>query len=301
MSSDKYTLGVDIGGTNLRMGLVSCDGELFAFEKQKSETVAGDNAVLLLGNCIEDYISRHNVRDRVEAACIGFPATVNKARTTVLNAPNIKGFDGVPVGMILRERLGIPVYIEKDVNLLLIGDMLALATDALNVVACYIGTGIGNAIMIDGNIITGANGVAGELGHIPFGDSKDICGCGNIGCAEAVAGGVYLAKLREQEFTGTEMDELFAVHGGHPQLTEYTERLARIIAAEVNIIDPELLLLGGGVVEMKSFPKESFEAEIMSHVRRPLPYSNLKIVYSPTDDGTNGVIGAGLSAWRKIK
>lgn len=298
MSSDGYTLGVDIGGTNIRLGLVSLGGEIKSLERYSSGEVSGDEAVLKLGALLEDYINRNGTP---EAACIGFPATVDKGRETVLNAPNLQGFDGVPVGRELTERLGFPVFIEKDVNLLLMGDMSKLELTASDVVACYVGTGIGNAIMIGGQLVTGANGVAGELGHIPFGDCDKICGCGNVGCAEAFCGGGYLAELGTARFSGTEMRELFVRHGDDPLLSEYTERLGRVIAAEVNIIDPEILLLGGGVIEMREFPRERLAEVILSHTRRPLPHDNLKIVYSPVGNGTNGVLGAGLQAWRKIK
>ncbi len=299
MSSDKFTLGIDIGGTNFRMGLISKDGGLSAYEKRPSAEISGDDAVGKLGDAIVGYLRRNAAE--VGAVCIGFPAAVDKARTTVLNAPNLVGFDGVPVGSVLSERLNLPVYIEKDVNLLLTADLKELGSCADDVVACYIGTGIGNAIMIGGRLVTGANGVAGELGHIPFGDSTEVCGCGNVGCAEALCGGVHLARIRDEYFSETEMGELFVKHGEHPLLREYIERLARVIAAEINIIDPELLLLGGGVVEMKAFPKDRLLAAILSHTRKPLPHDNLKIAYSPAGDGTNGVIGAGIIAWRKIK
>lgn len=298
MSSNKYTLGVDIGGTNIRLGLVSTGGEIKALERYSSGKVSGVGAALKLGALLEDYIQRNGVP---EAVCVGFPATVDKRKETVLNAPNLCGFDGVPIGRELTECLGIPVFIEKDVNLLLMGDMSKLELTASDVVACYIGTGIGNAIMIGGQLVAGANGVAGELGHIPFGDCDKICGCGNVGCAEAVCGGGYLADLRSEMFHGTEMCELFISHANDALLTEYTERLGRVITTEVNIIDPEILLLGGGVIEMKGFPRERLTDVILTHTRRPLPHDNLKIVYSPVGDGTNGVLGAGLYAWRKIK
>lgn len=298
MSSDKYTLGIDIGGTNFRLGLVSRDGELTAFEKRPSAEISGENAADKLCAAIVDYLKRNGVS--VAAVCIGFPAAVDKARTTVLNAPNLAGFDGVSVGSVLSERLGLPVYIEKDVNLLLIADLADTSCEAEDVAACYVGTGIGNAIMIGGRLLVGANGVAGELGHIPFGDGNARCGCGNIGCAECVSGGVYLARLREECFSDTEMGELFTRHGGHPRVAEFLERLSRVIAAEINIIDPEVLLLGGGVIEMADFPKSDFEARILAHVRKPLPHGTLKIMYSPAGDGTSGVRGAGLYAWRKV-
>ena len=299
MSSDRYTLGIDVGGTNLRLALTDENGKLAAFEKRSSAEISGENAAEKLGDVIIGYLKRNGAE--VAAVCIGFPAAVDKAKKTVLNAPNLSGFDGMPVGEMLTERLGVPVFIEKDVNLLLVGDLKNMDITSEDVVACYVGTGIGNAIMIGGKLIAGASGVAGELGHIPFGDCDGACGCGNVGCAETVAGGVYLANLRKTNFTETEMSELFVKHGEHPLLREYIRRLARVIAAEINIIDPELLLLGGGVIEMAGFPKARFESEIMSHVRKPLPYGNLKIAYSPAEDGKNGVVGAGIIAWRKIK
>lgn len=301
MSSDRFTLGIDIGGTNLRMGLINEGGKVTAYEKRSSAEITGEGAVEKLGDAIEAYISQTGCVGSVAAICIGFPATVDKTRTTVLNAPNLKGFDGIPVGPLLSERLSTPVYIEKDVNLLLVSDLDALGCKADDVCACYIGTGIGNAIMIGGRLVTGANGVAGELGHTPFGDSTNLCGCGNYGCAEAISGGVFLTGLKDSMFPDTDISELFVWHGNAPVLTEYTERLARVIAAEVNIIDPEILLLGGGVVEMMGFPKDKLEEAILAHIRKPLPHDNLKIVYSPAGDGTNGVIGAGILAWRNVR
>lgn len=300
MLSDRYALGIDIGGTNVRFGLVTEEGRLIAYEKHPSSVVSGRNAVEKLYTEIVSYIYRNKAAG-VRAVCIGFPATVDKTRTRVLNAPNLLGFDGVPVGTLLSEKLKMPVYIEKDVNLLIGADLFELSCRAENVVACYVGTGIGNAVMVDGKLITGANGVAGELGHIPFGGTEAVCGCGNAGCAETVCGGAYLAKLRDEWFPETEISGLFTCHSGHAKINAYLERLARVIAAEVNIIDPEVLLLGGGVIEMTDFPKKDLEARILSHVRKPLPHDGLKIIYSPAGNGTNGVIGAGIYAWRKIK
>lgn len=298
MLSERLALGIDIGGTHFRMGLVSETGELFALEGQGTETLAGDDPTALLGDAILDYMRRNGVEKRVVAVCIGFPATVDKARVTVLSAPNVQGFDGVPVGRLLGERLSIPVYIERDVNLLLLDDLQHLDMPSPDVIACYVGTGIGNAILLGGQLLVGHNGVAGELGHIPFGDADAPCGCGNSGCAEPLMGGVYLARLCRETFCDTPIAELFLRHGAHPLLTAYVERLGRVIATEVNLIDPEVVLLGGGVIEMRGFPKEALEQSILAHVRKPFPHDRLKIHYSVA---RNGVWGAGILAWRKIK
>ena len=289
MSSERFALGIDIGGTHLRMGLISPSGELFCPEKQSSSVLAGNDPTTLLGDIILDYMCRNGTKKQVVAICIGFPATVDKARETVLSAPNVQGFDGVPVGRLLSARLGLPVQIERDVNLLLLDDLKKLRIQSVDVVACYVGTGIGNAIL--GSLLAWA------LGHIPFGDESVVCGCGNAGCAEALVGGLYLAKLCRETFAGSPIEELFTRHGGHPLLTQYVERLGRVITTEINLIDPETVLLGGGVLQMRGFPIEKLKKCILAHVRNPLPHNNLTIYSSVA---TDGVTGAGILAWRHL-
>jgi len=301
MLSESYAIGIDIGGTNFRIGLVDTDGNLSGYEKHSVSTLAGEHAVLRLCSAVSDYISRHGVGRKIAAVCAGFPAILDKKRETVLNAPNVDGFNGVAVRRILEEHLLLPAFIEKDVNLLLINDLKQLHIDSGDIVACYIGTGIGNAIMVDGHLLSGHNGVAGELGHIPFGDSEQLCGCGNRGCTEPLSGGRYLTHLSDTLFPHTPVSRLFAEYGDHPELCRYLERLGRVIAAEINILDPEVLLLGGGVIDMEAFPHECLVSAVLAHTRRPLPHDHLKIHFSNTSDGTGGVAGAGIFAWRKLK
>lgn len=290
-----FALGIDIGGTNVRLGLVDAEYNLSCFERVSSIEVGSPSE---LAELINTYSKKYDVEDKIVAACIGFPATVSKDRSTVLNAPNFSGFDGVNVKEALNESIKYPVFVDKDVNLLVLYDLFKNKSEARDIVAAYVGTGIGNAIMIDGKLICGHNGVAGELGHIPFGDTEEICGCGNKGCCEPIVGGKFLAALAEK--LGADIAELFVTHGKLDALKQYIDRLARVIATEINIIDPELLILGGGVIGMKDFPKDTLSEAIKKHARKPLPCNNLKIIYS--DNTTDcGVIGAGISAWKSIK
>ena len=299
MSSDRRALGIDVGGTHLRLGLIAENGVLSAYEKHATATL-GDAPVEALAALITDYICRNGMEKRIAAVCIGFPATVDKRRETVLSAPNVRGLDGVPVGRLLSEQLGLPVYIERDVNLLLLNDMRRLRVAAQDVVACYVGTGLGNAILLGGRLFVGNSGVAGELGHIPYGDGSTPCGCGNEGCAEGLVAGRYLAALADGPLSPTPVGDLFAVHGGHPLLQTYVERLARVIATEINILDPEVLLLGGGVIHMPAFPRATLEGAIRAHTRKPLPNDTLRILYAEDTDGNGGVLGAGILAWRYV-
>ena len=295
-----FTLGIDIGGTNLRIGLIDKNYGLFNLEKQSVKALGTKDACRALAETVTDYLDRHSARELVCSICIGFPATVDKKGETVLGAPNLVGFDGLNVKKRLSEYLPYQITVEKDVNLLIRCDLWRSKTIARDIVACYVGTGLGNAIMLDGVLHSGFNGVAGELGHIPFGDTVNKCGCGNIGCAEPLVGGKYLTHLSETVFKGTHVSELFTKHTNTSVINEYLDRLARVIASEVNILDPELLILGGGVINMKDFPRDTLCTKILSYVRKPLPHDALKTVFSEDSDSC-GVIGAGICAWEKAE
>lgn len=289
------TLGVDIGGTNLRIGCVDAENRVLHFEKKSATLLHGEAPVSRLCEVLRAYVSGLPDGCEVSSACVGFPAAIDKNRETVLSAPNLKGFDGVNVGGALEEALGIPVYLERDVNLLLLSDLALSGYDERDVVGVYVGTGVGNAILLDGKLRIGENGVAGELGHIPFGDATELCGCGNVGCCESLVGGLYLAALREKSFPDTPMSLLFLRHGDDERLRQYVDRLSRVIAAEVNILDPARLLLGGGVMAMEGFPRLLLEERIRAYLRKPYPCETLKICYSDAG-ASSGVLGAGIYA-----
>lgn len=290
-----YTLGIDIGGTHLRMGLVDRSHKLSCFEKV-SVSALGENPVEGLIAYIEDYLTRNGAARNLCGICAGVPATVDKTCSRVMNAPNLKGFDGVDLREALSSRFSCPIAVDKDVNLLVLRDLANRESCNETIVAVYVGTGLGNAILIDGVLLRGAHGVAGELGHIPFGESEVLCGCGNVGCSEELVAGKYLASLCRSEFPSTHISELFLKHGEDARLIAYVERLARVIASEVNVIDPSLLILGGGVLSMAGFPKELLWEKIRAHVRKPLPHDDLEVLFA-VDADTGGVIGAGIRAW----
>lgn len=296
---DMYTLGIDIGGTHLRIGLVDREIRVHEIEKHLSGILISASPVKALAEFTKDYLARYGVQNEVKAVCVGFPATVNKSGDTVLNAPSLKGFDSVNVKAVLEQALCLPVFIEKDVNLLLLCDLREMSIRERDVIGVYVGTGLGNAIMLDGRLIKGSHGVAGELGHIPFGDDMRSCGCGNMGCCETVVAGQYLSRLCATYDPATPIAELFARHGTDAELVTYVERLSRVIAAEVNVLDPACLILGGGVITMWRFPREELCARILSHVRKPLPHDNLNILFSQNAD-TCGVLGAGIYAWNML-
>jgi allose kinase len=255
------------------------------------------------GNFIDSFTSfleSYSEGKRADGFSVGFPSTIDKARRTLLSTPNVVGLDQVPVADILEQRLKKPVYIEKDVNNLLTSDIEQLSVDAGAVtLGFYIGTGLGNAIFLGGRPFHGAHGAAGELGHIPVHGKSEICNCGNIGCSENYVSGKGLNRIRDEYFPDTPLKDIFVKHGDESKITGFIEDLSRIIASEINILDPEFVIIGGGIAQMSGFPFKMLQNAVYEHVRKPYPACGV-IVYNSPGDQSSGVIGAGINGLRSL-
>ena len=239
----------------------------------KSEDVVSDLA-RYLKSFIEDK--------EIEAIAIGLPAPMDRARKTILQAPNLPHMDGLPLASLLEEKLGIPVIMERDVNMIMCYDMHKYNIPSQGV-ACgfYFGTGIGNAIFLDGKAYIGKNGAAGELGHIPCDGSEEVCGCGNVGCIENLAGGKFIKKTKLNF-----MDNM-------AELLPFVDRMAQAVCAELNILDPDYVIIGGGVLALENFPKDYLHERILARCRKPYPAESLNIIYAEETD-QKGVLGAAM-------
>lgn len=299
MIESAYVLGIDIGGTNFRFGLVDEDNQLRDYEQVRTQRVfgGGKEALDCLETAVREYCVKHLQERMPGAVSIGFPSTINRERTVVLQTPNIDAIpDHFPVVERLRERLGVPVFINRDVNNLLHFDLYDQHIESYGTVCgIYFGTGIGNAVMVDGKILIGAHGVASELGHLPVYGNTRICACGNESCLETLISGVALKKLQEEKFPETPISDLFTEHAGAPELRQFVRGMAQAAAAEENLFDPDCLVIGGGLVLMKDFPKEEFERAVHHFTRKPYPETEIEIRYARPNQN-NGVIGAGIYA-----
>ena len=294
-------IGVDIGGTSLRIGCVDESYNVSDFVQVSQKTVLYGDSPVNLANFIGDYIKQYTEAENVAGVCVGFPAPLDKNREVVLNAPNIHGFNGVNAKGILRKHLNLPVFIEKDTNLLLTHDIIKyLIPENDTVTAFYIGTGLGNSVIIDGRMLIGNNGAAGELGHTPAWGCRHECSCGGIGCVEELVAGKYLAVIRERYFPDTEISELFVKHGNDSRIVEYVRNMAIPFATEINVIDPSTVILGGGVISMEMFPREDLISAIRFYTRKPLPEANLKFIVSESDR-ESGVLGAGIYTFKELE
>ena len=297
-----FILGVDVGGTNTRSAFVDCDKNAKHFKTLDSEDVFKDDAVANFVRYVAHLIQTADLNGKsIRAISAGFPSTVDQNHRKIISTPNLRGLNNVEMADILEQKFGIPAFINRDVCMLLYYDMYVhkLPKDVV-VIACYIGTGYGNAIYIDGNLLKGKNGAAGELGHIPVYGGETPCGCGNKGCSETIASGKRLFQLHQQHFSDVSIADVFSKYESHPILQQYIRALAIPVATEVNIFDPHYVILGGGVLQMKDFPKKEFETAILEHTRKPYPACNLELIYT-VEARTNGVIGAGIFGFEQLK
>lgn len=290
MEKDVFA-GVDVGGTHVRLGLGSPRGGLLREASLATASLqdGGDAPARLLGE-ITAFLGPD--LDRVAALGLGLPSVVSRDRRTILQTPNIPGFDQVALADLAEAAFPFPTFLEKDVNLLLRHDLDALGLlDRDPVLAFYVGTGLGNAIRIGGRFYAGARGAAGELGHIPVWGNGASCGCGNTGCMEMVASGKALAAHLAQAHPDCPIGEFFPRHGDSPWAQDFIRLMAMAIATEMNLLDPEAAILGGGVLQMAGFPREALVAGIRKSLRSPYPRESALLVFS-TESRNPGVLGA---------
>ncbi|MHB1393851.1 MAG: allose kinase [Clostridia bacterium] len=295
-----YVLGIDIGGTNFRIGLVDEFGQLYKANIERSNLlVLNNDPKENLKNYMEEFLRKTLIGNLIGIS-IGVPSTVSRDRSTIYSTPNLIGFDNISIVDFLEKEFKISVFLERDVNFLLKNDMVdkSIPVDETSL-GFYIGTGFGNSIFINGDFLYGKNGAAGELGHIPMFKGEGICGCGNKGCAEIYASGKALNDIKDKFFQDTDIRELFIENGNSDVIREYIDCLSIPVASEINILDPDNVIIGGGVVQMNGFPKQYFEECILRHTRKPFPGEGLKVIYS--DGGINsGIIGGAYYTFEKM-
>lgn len=302
MDSTQGVLGLDIGGTFIRAGLVDAGYRLCGFVMESSAAAFSEDGapVEVLADFVRRY-SREKLDGKMPAAVsIGFPSTLNRDKTTLLSTPNLKNLNNCNIVEPLQNLLEVPVFIDRDVNMLMLYDLYDHQLPAKGIlIGCYYGTGLGNVVMINGEVLSGKNGVAAELGHAPLYGMERRCGCGNIGCMETMASGLYLEELVRQHYPGEEIRTVFSRHGGDEVMRRYVEILALPVATEVNIFDPDYVILGGGVLQMADFPHDLLVGAIRRQCRKPLPEENLEIRFA-TPRQERGVIGAGMYGYERL-
>lgn len=259
MTAPSYIV-VDIGGTNLRFGRVDRSGQGEVLSAVSTRSLTSD-PVRALADHIADLSA--GFAPRPSGIVVGIPGPLDATRRTVIDAPNIPSLHGVPLADQLAELSGLPVWLEHDGALLLLGEQAAgSAAGADLVLGMFFGTGIGSAFLKGGQPQKGGD-FAMQLGHIPVRGDGRQCPCGGTDCIEAYASGLVLSELARQYSVA--IDRLFTDRRASPgldaALSAFVEDQALPIATGMTLFDPDVTVIGGGVIEMADFPVEQlFEA-----------------------------------------
>jgi len=291
----KYYLSLEIGGTNMRLGVVDEAFQLCRFDKRPTQALSDANNPI-------DYLEalllpsiREFGRENLLCLTVSLASLMDKDREMCFSSPNIRGFDGIPLRKLLSEQLGLPVVLERDVNTSLLYEMRKCGRGTHGiVVGVFLGTGLGNAMAIDGKIYIGNTGSSCELGHIPVPHLEAMCGCGKAGCIELLASGRRLATLAQETYHCPVAD-IFRLYGAEAAVQDVVDMAALATAAEITIVDPAYVILGGGVVDMEGFPMERFTHTVAQNLRTPNPRASLLLVRA-SGDVAAGVIGAAIHA-----
>lgn len=291
----KYYICIEIGGTNLRYAIVKNSLELVEFNKISTNGLSNaKDKIKYLAALIDSMIQKLDIKN-VKAITMALASLMDKDRTTLYSSPMIKDFNNIAIVDQLQAIFKIPVIIEKDVNILLLYEInKSILNKRGIIIGVFIGTGLGNAICINGQIYKGNSGTAGELGHIPVPGLDIMCGCGKKGCIELLACGNVLNRLATEKYK-CHVSEIFIKHSNENDVRCIVFNCAIAIATEVTILDPTCLVLGGGVIEMEGFPMDFLKQSIRENLRIPNPRESLKII-SASGDEYAGVIGAALHA-----
>ena len=263
----KYVFGVDIGGTTIKLGLFTVEGELI--EKFAIDTDISNEGTKLLPDTAKAMMAKLEEKSLtivdVAGVGVGVPGPVDN-HGVVLIGVNINWMKPVAVKEILSDLLGIPVHVTNDANIAALGEMwLGAAKGASSAIMYTLGTGVGGGIIVDGKVINGTNGAGGEIGHlaaVPEGGAQ--CGCGKSGCLETVASATGIVRLTKELLSKTDAsstlrhieavkakDVFDAAKSGDALALEIVDRVGYYLGlSAANLAattDPEQFIFGGGV------------------------------------------------------
>ena len=322
-ATDRLFIGVDLGGTNIEAAAV-CNGQVLASKKKKTRPEKGVDSVI---GRIEKTVRR--VFKKMDAAasdfqglCIGAPGAVDLATGMVRAAPNL-GWKDVPLGKELQARLGLPVFVDNDVNVGVLGEYVyGAGQGALHMVGIWVGTGIGGGIIVNGQLVNGWRGAAGEIGHMVVHPRGRQCGCGREGCVEAYASKTAMMAMIEEEIESgskSAVPDIMAEMGKRRLTSSVVEAaleaedgpmmeavataqfyLGLLTANLVNVLDPQVIVFGGGLVERLG---DAFLAPVArtaaQHYLQQKNADRIRIVPSTLGDDA-GPVGAAIIASRRL-
>ena len=264
----KYAIGVDLGGTKIKLGIVSAKGRIA--KKISVPTLANEGAKKSILQILKGIkaLSKDNKRNIVGIG-VGSPGIVSLKKGTVENPPNLPGWGKVHLGKIISNEFQLPAYVENDANAAAIGELIYGSGRKLNsFIMVTLGTGVGGGIIYDKKLFRGDFGGAGEIGHVTIDKNGPKCKCGSFGCLETFLGNSYIIKSVKEELKNNQNSKIFKLIGDDldklsPRIIneaalindEFSQKIIKDLgeilgyglASIVNVFDISNIIIGGGV------------------------------------------------------
>ena len=304
---NRAIIGVDLGGTNLRTALVTPEGNVLEKYKEATDASAGYQRVIeQLIRSIERQ--RNNAGKRglaVSTVGVGAPGVIHANRGVVVKSPNFPDWNNLPLKQLLETSIALPVCIENDANAAALGEQWRGAGKGIgSMILLTLGTGVGGGIILDGRIWEGADGMAGEIGHMTLVPEGRKCGCGNRGCLEmyASARGIVMSYREGRERSEVTAEQIYNdARAGDALARSVMSEMGRFLgigmASLINIFNPEMIVVGGGVRDAWNLFIETARQEIRERAFA-YPAERTQIVPSSLGDDA-GMIGAAAAALQR--
>ncbi len=259
-----WVIGVDLGGTKIRLGLVSPQDEIVAIRQIATRPAEGIDAVTQrIGVAVDELEAAIPAGCCVAALGICSPGPVDHAAGLLIDPPNLQGLHHTPLRQKLADRLQLPVVLEHDAKAAALGDYyFGAGRGATSMVYIVVGTGVGAALIVDGSIYRGAHNSAGEIGHTTIDRHGELCGCGSRGCVETYLSGPWLARrysrargpmpAAAQPLGGDDVARL-AAEGDPLALAVFADAgdaLGAAVATLAMMLDVDLYVIGGSVAKV---------------------------------------------------
>lgn len=299
----KVFLGIDWGGTYIKAGIVDEEGKLLKKKVFVSEEIRKKEVFI---NQIKSLVESFSDFE-IKGIGIGAPGLIDVKKGFIYYLPNVPGWKNYPLKSVLEKDLRLPIYIDNDANVFALAEArLGAAKHAQRVIFLTLGTGLGSAIIFNGRILEGRVSAA-ELGHVPISLEGKKCGCGGQGCIETYIGSRHLLEryrqLKKSKLDITEVKDIFkkAVAGEKEAFLvwkEFSYALGKFLAGMVNIFNPEVIVIGGGVAGAFKL----FRPLVWQVIKQQAMWPNLKglkLVKAKIKDA--GIVGAALLAKENIK
>ncbi len=323
-SKAEYIVGVDLGGTKILSGVFDTNLKLVSTSKLSTKPQRGVDAVIeRIARCAREAVDEADLQMKnVAGVGIGAPGAVNFEDGVVIFAPNMPGWKDVPLKKMLEKELEVPVFVENDCNIAALGVYGAeLKSKPKSMLGIFVGTGIGAGIVINGELYGGFGHTAGEVGHMVLDVDGPKCGCGSKGCFEAVASRTAIfqrikgavkdgQKTLLTEMLGDDLEDLRsgdlrkAIRRGDKFVDKVVEEAAEYIgiatANLVNVLNPEVVVIGGGVLEALEDEMMSIIVETAKDYAMPGSMKGVEITSTKLGDHA-GITGGAVLARSQIK